>query len=148
MNLHELFLKLAEIEDDSAKLYDEFSQKCSEKLKPVARSFAAEEIQHKNFMLELFDDQKFKEKQLDESSQMILQQHLDFLQNTGRQLNLTSEKDFFQFSLQLEKNSIEMYTRQLKLFETDSDGYKRLESAIRDEKNHMIFIVNRLHELV
>jgi len=99
-------------------------------------------------MLDLFDDEIFKEKQLDEDSEVILQQHLDFLKNNGNQLNLTSEKDFFQFSLQLEKNSIEMYTQQLIIFETDSDGYKRLECAIKDEKKHMIFILNRLHELM
>lgn len=99
-------------------------------------------------MLDLFDDEIFKEKQLDEDSEVILQQHLDFLKNNDNQLNLTSEKDFFQFSLQLEKNSIEMYTQQLIIFETDSDGYKRLECAIKDEKKHMIFILNRLHELM
>jgi len=42
MNLHQWFLKLAEIEDEGAKLYEEFSKKCSEKLKPVALSFALE----------------------------------------------------------------------------------------------------------
>lgn len=148
MNLHEWFLKLAEIEEDGAKLFENFSEKCSGKLKPVALSFSKEETQHKNFMLELFNDEKFKEKQLDEDGEMILQQHIDFLEKNGNQLNLTSEKDFFQFSLQLEKNSIEIYTQQLKIFEEDTYGYKQLESAIKDEKKHMIFILNRLHELM
>ena len=147
MNLQECFLKLAKIEEDGSLLYKKFSKECSEKLKPVVISFSEEEEEHKKIMLELSNNEKLKEKQLDEDVEKVFQKQVDYLYNNDKKLNLTSEKEFFIFALQLEKNSVEIYTKLLCIFEIDSYGYKSFEYLIKEERKHMLYILNKLYEL-
>lgn len=147
MNLQEWFLKLAQIEEDGAELYRKFSEDCNEKLKSVVISFSEEELKHKELMLELSGDENLKKKRLDEEVELTFKKQINHLENNGNKLDSTSEKDFFQFALQLEKNSIEIYTKQLSSFEKDSDAYKKFESIIKEERKHMLFILNKLYEL-
>lgn len=147
MNVQECFLKLAQIEEDGAELYQKFSEECSEKLKPVVISFSEEEETHKEIMLELSNNEKLKEKQLDQYGREAFQKQVDYLNNNYKKLNLTSEKEFFGFALQLEKNSVEIYTELLSIFETDCYGYKKFEALIKEERKHMLYILNKLYEL-
>ena len=147
MNLQECFLKLAKIEDDGSKLYQKFSQECSEKLKYVVISMSKEEEEHRKIMLELSNNDKLKEKRLDVDIEKVIQKQVDYLYNDSKKLTLTSEKDFFVFALQLEKNSGEIYTKLLNSFEPDTYGYKRFEYLIKEERKHMLYILNKLYDL-
>jgi len=147
MDLQECFLKLAEIEESGAKLYEKFSQQCSEKLKPVVSSFSAEEEKHKNIMFDLSKDEKSKEEQLQKDVEDVFQKQADYLKNKDGKLDLTSEKEFFGFALLLEKNSVEIYTNLLGIFEIDSIRYKCFENLINQERKHMLYILNKLYEL-
>lgn len=146
MNLQECFLKLASIEEQDADLYKKFSENCAKKLKPTVLSFSKEEENHKVLMIELSNDEKLKEKQLHKDIEKVLESHTHSA-NTNKRLNLASEKDFFGFALQLEKSSIEIYTELLNFFESDSYEYKSFEALIKEEKKHMLYILNRLYEL-
>jgi rubrerythrin len=147
MNLQQCFLELAKIEEGGAELYQNFSEDCSEKLKPVVISFSKEEEKHKSFMLELSNNKKIKEDKLHVNVEKVFQKQVDYLNNKDKKLDLTSEKEFFGFALQLEKNSVEIYTELLRIFETDSHGYKSFEELIKEERKHMLYILNRLYEL-
>ena len=148
MNLQECFLELAQSEEDGALLYQKLSEVCSEKLKPVVISFSKEEEKHKKVMLELSNNEELKEKQLGEDVENIFQKQVENLNNNyNKKLNLTSEKEYFLLALQLEKNSIEIYTKLLCIFETDSYGYKNFEDLIKEERKHMLYILNKLYEL-
>jgi len=72
---------------------------------------------------------------------------VEYLFNNDKKLNLNSEKDFFVFALQLERNSVEIYTQLLNIFEEDSYGYKSFEYLIKEERKHMLYILNKLYEL-
>ena len=72
---------------------------------------------------------------------------MEYLFNNDKKLNLNSEKDFFVFALQLERNSVEIYTQLLNIFEEDSYGYKSFEYLIKEERKHMLYILNKLYEL-
>jgi rubrerythrin len=147
MDLEECFLKLAQIEEYGSEIYEKFSEECSEKLKPVVISFSQEEEKHKKIMLELLNDKKLKRGQVKGAVEKILQKQMDYSNSNGKKLNLISEKEFFQFALKLEKNSIEIYTELLKMFEINSYEYKNFEALIKEEKNHMVYILNKLYEL-
>ena len=148
MNLQECFLELARSEEDGALLYQKLSEVCSEKLKPVVISFSIEEEKHKKIMIELSNDEKLKENQLDEDVEKVFQKQVDNLNNNyNKKLNLTSEKEYFLLALQLEKNSVEIYTKLLCIFEIDSYGYKNFENLIKEERKHMIYVLNKLYEL-
>ncbi|MBK5241552.1 hypothetical protein [Clostridium sp.] len=147
MNLQECFLKVAQSEENAAELYEKISVECSERLKPVVISFSKEEIGHKNYMLELASNEKLNEKQLhDEIEEIIKYQEID-LKSNHKALDITSEKDFFGFALKLEKNSVELYTKLLDTFNSDSNEYKGFEVLIKEERKHMLYILNKLYEL-
>ena len=146
MNLRECFIELASIEEDGSLLYKNFSKECSEKLKPVVISFSEEEGKHKKFMILLSNNENLREKLIDEEVEKVFQKHVDYL-NNDKKLNLTSEKEFFIFALQLEKDSVEIYTELLYIFETDSNEYKRFEDLIKEERKHMLYILNKLYDL-
>lgn len=140
--MQECFLKLAQSEENGADLYKKFSVVCSVKLKNIVISFSEEEEKHKKIMLELSKKEKLKDKQLNIDVEEVFQKQVEYLYNNGKELNLTSEKEFFVFALQLEKNSVEIYTKL-----SDSYGYKRFEDLIKEERKHMIYILNQLYEL-
>ena len=94
MNLQECFLKLAKSEENAAELYKKISEECSERLKPVVISFSKEEIEHKNYMLELSSNEKLKEKQLHEEIEGIFKHQENNLKSNHKALDITSEKDF------------------------------------------------------
>jgi len=147
MNLQECFLWLAKCEEDGCTMYYKFSQICSEKLKQVVISFSKEEEKHKIIMLELSDNEKFKEKELDNDVENIFNMQIGSISNNDIKLNEISEKEFFIFALQLEKNSIEIYTKLLYIFEMDDYMYKKIENLIKEERKHMVYILNKLYEL-
>jgi len=147
MNLQECFLALAQFEEEGAKFYQEFSAKCSEQLKSVVITFSKEEIRHKEFMLEFSKDEKLIKEQLDEKVETLFKIQINNIMDNNKDLNLTSEKEFFRFSLKLEKYSIEIYSMIGKLFESDSYEHNIFEELIKEERKHMLFILNKLYEL-
>jgi len=147
VNLQECLLRLAEIEEDGAGLYKKFSDVCSEKLKPVVVLFSQEERKHKEFMLKLATNENLKAEQLDRETEEVIQKQVDYYSTNGDNLNLASEKEFFRFSLQLEKNTIEIYTKLLSILEEESYAFKSFEALIGEERKHMLFILNELYEL-
>ena len=147
MNLQECFLEFAENEGNAAGLYKTFSLECSKRLKPIVISFSKEEEKHKNYMLELSKNEKLKEKLLHEDVEMIFKNQAENLSSNDEILNVTSEKEFFGFALKLEKNSVEVYTKLLESFQTDSNEYKGFEALIKEERKHMLYILNELYEL-
>lgn len=147
MNLKEWFLLLAKIEEDGAELYERFSEVCSEKLKPVIRGFAQEEFKHKRLMIDFASDDQYKNIHLDKMVSEISLQQADYIANNCGSVNSPSDKEFLQFALELEKNYIEIYKRQLTIFTADSNEYKKFKNIIEEARKHMIFILNKLNDM-
>lgn len=147
MNLGECFLELAKIEEDSCNVYKEFSTICNEKLKDVCIRFSKEEEKHTDFILKIYNDLSLKDKQLTEELNYFFNEKMNYLKTKEKGTSLTSEKEFFIFALQMEKDSIEIYTKLITMFEANSDEYKIIETLLKQEKNHMVYVLNQLHEL-
>jgi len=147
MNLVECFVKLSKIEEDSSILYKEFSEICSERFKHIGINFSKEEEKHREFILRLSSNISFKEIQVDENLNDIFEEQLDYLNFEDKNAILTSEKSFFIFALQMEKNSIEIYTKLLRTFEKDLEEYKIFKTLLNEEKKHMIYILDELYKL-
>ncbi|MBC3797654.1 ferritin family protein [Acetobacterium tundrae] len=147
MNLQEYFLELSHIEELGKDLYEKFSESCSDKLKPVVLAFSQEEAKHQQLMLDLSVRKGLSEEKTDKEIESILNQQIDHITINGRNLDINSEKDFFQFALQLEKNSIDIYTTQLNAYEKESNEYKTFENITKEERKHMLFILDRLYKL-
>lgn len=147
MKFQEYFLKLADIEELGEEMYENFSKSCNEKLKPVVIAFSKEEAKHQQLMIELSGDDRCTEKKLTKDMELILNQQIDYIKINGVNLDMNSEKDFFQFALQIEKNSIDMYTAQLSAFENNSNESIIFENIIKEERKHMLYILDQLYEL-
>ena len=147
MNLQECFIGLTQIESAASQMYQKFADSCSEQLKPVVDSFAQEEGKHQKIMMAFSRQEEFREIQLDPSLAAVLQKQREHLAQDGESLDLTAEKDFFRFALQLETNSVDIYTSCSSIFAADSAEYSRFEALIQEERKHMLFILNRLYEL-
>lgn len=147
MKFQEWFLKLADLEELGEEMYENFSKSCSEKLKPVVLALAKEEAKHQELMVEISGDDRYKEKKLNEEIELMLNQQIDHIKIIGEKLDMNCEKDFFQFALQIEKNSIDIYTAQLSAFENDSNAFIMFENIINEERKHMLYILDRLYEL-
>jgi len=147
MKFQEYFLKLADIEELGENMYENFSESCNEKLKPVVLAFSKEEAKHQRLMVELSADENCIEKKLNNDMELILNRQIDHIKINGANLDMDSEKDFFQFALQIEKNSIDIYSAQLREFENDSEAFTMFENIIKQERKHMLFILDRLYEL-
>lgn len=146
MNLSQCFLRLSEIEEDGAERYRIFSEGTSEKLRAVAISFAQEEYKHRKMMIELSRQEEFKNIYLNDEVKEAIQIQLDYSAKNSNNVDRTSEKEFFKYSLQQEKNSIKTYEKIREMIEEDSNHYNQFESLIGEEKKHMIFILNKLYE--
>ncbi|MBK5245469.1 MAG: hypothetical protein JJE18_10780 [Eubacteriaceae bacterium] len=147
MKFQECFLKLADIEELAKNIYENFSKSCNEKLKPVVLAFSKEEAKHQNLMVEISGDDRYTEKKINKDMDLILNRQIDHIKINGENLDMNSEKDFFQFALQIEKNSIDMYTAQLSAFENDSNEFTIFENIIKEERKHMLYILDQLYEL-
>lgn len=147
ITLQEWFLMIAKIEEEGAELYKKFSEFSSGKLKSVVLGFAQEEFKHKRLMIDLSSDAQFNNIQLNETVAMLSQEQVDYVTAYATNVDLSSEKEFLQFALQLEKNYIEIYKKQLDIFKVDSNEYKRFKNVIEEARKHMVFIVNTLNDL-
>lgn len=147
MNLQEYFVELAKIEKMGEDLYQRFSETCSERLKPVVLAFSKEEGRHQKEMMALSADKHCIETKLDQEMSKNLNKQIDHIENNGKNLNMESEKEFFQFALQVEKNSVDIYSGQLGMFEKEATEYQMFENIIREERKHMLYIIEKIHEL-
>lgn len=147
MNFQECFLKLADIEELSKEMYQNFSKSCNEKLKPVVLAFSKEEAKHQKLMVKFSVDDRCTEKKISEEIALILNQQIDHIKINGEKLDMNCEKYFFQYALQTEKYSINIYTAQLRKFENDSSAFIMFKNIIKEERKHMLFILDRLYEL-
>ncbi len=147
MNIKTCLLKIADAEDDAAILYHNFSQNCSERLKPVLLAFSKEEATHKAEIIELAAYAEFEKKYLHEDAKKFLLKQLANANGNSDSLNFAIDKDFFKYALQIEKNSIEIYRCLMEVLQSESHGYDKLGEMINAEKRHMLYILNQLYEL-
>jgi hypothetical protein len=147
MNIKTCLLKIADAEDDASILYHNYSQNCSERLKPVLLAFSKEEATHKFEVLELAAYAEFDKKYLHEDAKKFLLKQLANANGNSDSLNFAIDKDFFKYALQLEKNSIEIYRCLMEVLQSESYGYDKLGEMINTEKRHMLYILNQLYEL-
>lgn len=147
MNIKTCLLKIAEAEDDAAILYYNFSQNCSERLKPVLLAFSKEEAAHKVEIIKLAAYAEFDKKYLHEDDKNYFLKQLANSNGKSDSLDFAMEKDFFKYALQVEKNSIEIYRCLMEVLQSEGHGYDKLGEMINAEKRHMLYILNQLYDL-
>ena len=144
MNLRECFLELVRIEEEGAEIYLKFSEKCDEKIRRVLILFSEQERKHRKALLELSKYERLQDRQLDIHTEQSFMKQINYLNN--EETNPITEKEFYKYALQLEKNSAELYENLSAEFEPDTYENKVFRDLMKEEKRHMIFILNRLYQ--
>jgi rubrerythrin len=147
MKLKECLTKFMEMEKNAGDLYGQIAQISNDEISHTASIFQEQEYLHEKRIEEL-------EKNLYDETLSIdplffyIPEH--GWENNGcltKQISFKNRKEFFLFALQNEKDSIVMYTEFKKFFSPHSPVCKVFDSLIQEERQHMYFILQRLHLL-
>lgn len=145
MILQDCIKELIKIEENASELYDKEVSKIEEKFKPVMIILTNEELKHRKDLFKLLKKRELLDYVLNKEIVECLDSQKEHL--TRGFSGQPSQKEFFKFALQLEKNSAELYE---KLAATITLNYKHeniFSKLVLEEKRHMIFILNMLHEM-
>jgi rubrerythrin len=108
---------------------------------------AKEEMRHKKMLLEISLNTEIKEEIVSEDVNLALQKQINYIGAEGSSVDLFSEKAFFRFALELERNSAEIYQKIMSMIQNDLYEYSKIESIYEEEKNHMVYVLSKLYEL-
>lgn len=145
MVLQDCIKELIKMEENASKLYDREARNSDERLEPVMNMLANEELKHRDALCILLESTESLTSVLDEETVKCLNRQKEFLKKgIGKDF---SQKNFFKFALQLETNSVEIYKNLAANFTRQFDFGKIFAEFVPEEKKHMIFILNMLHEM-
>jgi len=143
MEQNDLCHNMIQLEENARILYLKFAEMCNVRIKNTMLRFSKEEEKHKDTIFSLFKDIGSTLELNNDVLNLIQQQNFYKISEDG----LKKDKDFFIFALNIEKQSIEIYSKCLKNFEENTDEYNLFSELIEQEKKHMLYILKILHEL-
>lgn len=146
MKLQTGFIVLAHIEDVAAKIYENSSVLSDKERNRVLKIFAEEERKDKVQILNFANNEYLKNQELDNQFYELFKNALSYITTNGKELHLMSQKDFFGFALQEEKNSYEIYTALLQHCKDDNLGNIVVDDLIKNKQKRMFFILDQLYE--
>jgi hypothetical protein len=146
MRLQSGFFVLAHIENVVVKIYENCSVISDIERKRVMMIFAEEIRKRKVQILKLASNERLKNIELDSKFYELFKNALSYITSSGKELHKVSQKDFFSYALQVEKNTIEIYTALLQQCHNEDFDHILLEDMIHSEQKHMFFILDQLHE--
>ena len=157
MIIKDFLLKLVSDEKHAGEMYILLSEKSEPDLAEISLKFSRKEIHHIKILSDLAEklsdskyeissiidelspyldsaseDKEDKEKELDENP--------DLLKNI-------SKKQFFLYALKKEKDSIAIYEILRNFFKNDTSLEYIFSNLIREEEDHMYFILDEMHKL-
>ena len=146
MEMNEFCQNMIQLEENARVLYLKFSEICDIRIRDTMLEFSEEEESHKGIILKIFDHIE-SNLELDDEIRTILKDQQLFYENGSENFILKKDKDFFVFSLSIERNSIDVYSEILHTFEMHSIEYNLFNDLIEQEKKHMVYILKALHDL-
>lgn len=152
MLIKELLSKLVEDEKNAGDMYLMLSEKLEPKLAEISLRFSKEEVHH----IKILEDLIVKLSNYTEDISSIKDRIEEFIYADENKLKLNAantslksltKKEFFLYALQKEKNSIYVYRILRDFFEDDISLEYIFSNLIKEEENHMYFIISEMHNL-
>ena len=147
MKLYDYIDKYIELEQYASKLYENIKTKSPDKIANIADNFAKEEIMHMEWLRKLKLEIPNRTIEGNDELYFLSDYNPDGFEAKDEEFRFDSEKDFFLFALQLEKNSILSYNEFKDNFQRDSKEYGFFEKMIHEERKHMVYILKVLQEI-
>lgn len=152
MNITEFLLKLVNDEKHAGKMYILLSEILEPSLSKISMKIAKEEIHHVKIIQDLaiklsdsnYDISSIINKLQPYMDSSIEDKHLD---ENPILLKDLSKKQFFLYALQKEKDSIGIYEILKDFLKKDTSLEYIFSNLVREEENHMYFILDEMHKL-
>lgn len=152
MLIKDLLLKLVMEEKKAGDMYLMLSEKLDPHLAEISLRFSKEEIHHIKILKDLVDKLSTYTKDIS-SVQNRIEEFLNADENKLKfdenddSLKSLAKKEFFLYALQKEKNSVYIYKTLKDFFEDDTSLEYIFSNLIKEEENHMYFIISEMHNL-
>lgn len=152
MLIKDLLLKLVMEEKKAGDMYLMLSEKLDPHLAEISLRFSKEEIHHIKILKDLVDKLSSYTKDIS-SVQDRIEEFLHAEENKPKfdkdndSLKILTKKEFFLYALQKEKNSVYIYRTLRDFFEDDISLEYIFSNLIKEEENHMYFIISEMHNL-
>lgn len=152
MLIKDLLLKLVMEEKKAGDMYLMLSEKLDPHLAEISLRFSKEEVHHIKILTDLVDKLSSYTKDIS-SVQNRIEEFLNADENKLKfdkiddSLKSLTKKEFFLYALQKEKNSVYIYKTLKDFFEDDITLEYIFSNLIKEEENHMYFIISEMHNL-
>lgn len=139
-------------EKKAGDMYLMLSEKLDPHLAEISLRFSKEEIHHIKILKDLVDKLSTYTKDIS-SVQNRIEEFLNADENKLKfdenddSLKSLAKKEFFLYALQKEKNSVYIYKTLKDFFEDDTSLEYIFSNLIKEEENHMYFIISEMHNL-
>lgn len=147
MKFYDYIDKFIDLERKASNVYEKIKLNSPEKIANIAETFSKEELKHVEWLEGLKQSIPDNEVEINEEFYYISDFNFKSVDSKGSEFKVETEKDLFLFSLQMEKNSILMYSEFKNNFPTESDEYELFKRIIDEERSHMFLILKVLHDL-
>ncbi|WP_353893638.1 hypothetical protein PRVXH_000390 [Proteinivorax hydrogeniformans] len=144
MNLKDCLKHFIHLELEAAKVYEKIAEHSEGEIAQVAKTFQNEEAVHAQRLEELLASKETISNQTVNEELLLLPRYGSELETSTK---LDTRKQLFTFALQAEKDSILMYQEIANQLPESSALYQFFNDLIKEERDHMFFILKKLHEL-
>lgn len=147
MILGELLEEIFKDEEYASLVYERIAAVNEEDIKATALTFVKEEKDHSKVIQSIIELGEGLENPVPE--EVVLKLKMSKKEGKDASLDLAgaSRKQLFHYALQMEKDSIAQYEDIARCFDSETMGRQQFEKLAKDERNHMYFILKKLHEL-
>ncbi|MGL5256964.1 MAG: ferritin family protein [Proteocatella sp.] len=152
MLIKDLLSKLVMEEKKAGDMYLMLSEKLDSNLAEISLTFSKEEVHHIKILKDLVDKLSSYTKDIS-SVQDKIEEFINADENKPKfgedddSLKGLTKKEFFLYALQKEKNSVYIYKTLKDFFEDDTSLEYIFSNLIKEEENHMYFIISEMHNL-
>lgn len=155
MLIKDFLLKLVNDEKHAGEVYILLAERLEPALAKISLKFAKEEAHHIEILQDIahkLSDSKYEISSIiDELSPYINPEskennEKEFDENPELLKNI-SKKQFFLYALKKEKDSIAIYEILREFFKTDTSLEYIFSNLIKEEEDHMYFILDEMHKL-
>lgn len=152
MLIKDLLSKLVKEEKKACDMYLMLAEKLDSNLAEVSLRFSKEEVHHIKILEDLVDKLSSYTKDIS-SVQYRIEEFINADENKLKfdkiddSLKSLTKKEFFLYALQKEKNSVYIYRTLKDFFEDDITLEYIFSNLIKEEENHMYFIISEMHNL-
>lgn len=147
MILRELLEEIIQTEDIASGVYEKISVENGGDIATTAVTFAKQEKNHSQVIRSIIERSEDLENPAPEQLGLLLKLAQKEDGEPTFKLVGASRKQLFQYSLQMEKNSINLYEEIVRYFGPETIEGQLFEKLSKEERAHMYFILNKLHEL-